>query len=1244
MICLSLLILQSDVVFAANICPSHNLYETESDLGYTLDTKNSIEKFSYGAKSIGTFAIDGNIAQQGKYGEYTAYGVNGEISFRYNYLGNYNSGTKTNWSIISDDSKEIAGIELKNKVNRGVVIVQKSTNGQTWINATEPIKDYFKEATDEKGIVYTTTEDEIKSGTYYRIIVAYSMKIKTGTNDGWWFFDLDIYETKKFIEEYKFYVCSNENHILIKDSVTRANVDSGQTVQKGFYIDKNGSLDSVVVSKVGGGSKTATTYDSFTEPGEYKIEVTTKLGKVYNQSIRVNMGLSITRLLPDVYESKKGKGFIDGSLINGITTYGVSSLTTLEIGQNAEYMITRSVYNGYDAYGINGDTVSIFMTLNYGTDLKENNGWNIYSNTWGKKEKEKIAGVHTGEMGMGALIIQTSSTGKDGEWENVDKERYASGLYTTDYANHYNRNESVFIYSPEGEDVLNGVYVRVIYAYQVYNKNAKQYIDCLEKYEFYLCSNVLGAVTFHNETIKDTVADIIGDEDENIIKIYKQAESLVSGAGTFTGFKLDTSKNPTVEYIIKRNGNIIPAAADGRYTLTGKYDIELKSVVGDKQTVTIYVDRTSSEDALANYFGESFIVGKRIYAEGEYPVYEGGHSTTYNIMKVDTNYLPIRGKICNLDTGNVIELDESREARSGSLTEAGQYMAVFTTGTSVGDIRTFTFNFRIIPEGTAPGPILNQEKLTEYAKTNVTDVYPVGYAITYQSAAKGYISIVFQNKEDAIEYAYSYEKGMVEQQSDGTYRYNGSLSIQQKEKYDSAWDLTDAMYYFAEQAVEKYYFDLSDEYTFRTLSDDVIANTANLRTLELERSVVIFADGEKANMASHDALPIISEKPYLYLSPGVNGTDNPLSYYDFVFTKDKYGCDSNTVVITDSEGNSYTIEYGKGVGAQLKKAGCESGIVTITETTIFGDSVSYDAVYIAEGDNTAKVEILYYDKGMKNTLLLSSADIDKSIEADIFSVENIVDELDPYSLVIISKDGRVQSFYVGDQVMKEAWSEAGEYTIKIVNRIGAAYSFKINVRESNYSVITFSGDGTEKVKDIITSYGEKNVVLPELNMFGYDFLGYQAQNGQVYNEKIDINFKTVLNLNAMWEPKEVDFVIKDNYGNILDTWKVDYGSEVELIVPTLKEGQEFIEWQRNGATFNDTSVMIDTEESIVLTCLYSGYTISNNIEEDAKQMEDAVDDEEPVINSIICFIMIVILAVLGIAFLRYKDKFMGKGI
>ncbi len=85
----------------------------------------------------------------------------------------------------------------------------------------------------------------------------------------------------------------------------------------------------------------------------------------------------------------------------------------------------------------------------------------------------------------------------------------------------------------------------------------------------------------------------------------------------------------------------------------------------------------------------------------------------------------------------------------------------------------------------------------------------------------------------------------MEEQNDGTFLYTGSFVVGQKTRYESAWSLTDALNYFADQAIHEMFFDVSDEATFLTLEDSVLERTSNPRTLELRRSVTIFADGQE---------------------------------------------------------------------------------------------------------------------------------------------------------------------------------------------------------------------------------------------------------------------------------------------------------------------------------------------------------------------------------------------------------------
>ena len=70
--------------------------------------------------------------------------------------------------------------------------------------------------------------------------------------------------------------------------------------------------------------------------------------------------------------------------------------------------------------------------------------------------------------------------------------------YTTDYYKHYCNRGDVLVYTPSGQDVINGVYLRVIYAYQMKSEEEKKTDRFIEVYSLYLCNNNLDAVTIHN--------------------------------------------------------------------------------------------------------------------------------------------------------------------------------------------------------------------------------------------------------------------------------------------------------------------------------------------------------------------------------------------------------------------------------------------------------------------------------------------------------------------------------------------------------------------------------------------------------------------------------------------------------------------------------------------------------------------------------------------------------------------------
>ena len=1205
--------------------PSAKLFENAA--GFSMNSSDSVNSTSYG-KQIGTFFVNGEVGHEATLNGTKAYAVDGTLTFGYNCTpADYQTKTKENWNLVSSDVKAVGDISLSKKVSNGVMIIQKSADGKTWENAREPIYNLFSDKKLDYNSLYSASEEEIKSGTYYRVIVAYEMKQKTGTQKNWIGFQEDVFAFKYSVEEYDFYLCYSNNPISVQDLTSRTVIANNATVTDGFMIDDHGANATITVKKDTTAPQNAVAFQTFTAPGSYTISVTSPIGDSFQNTVKVSRGLSTHGIPVDRYENPEKSGYtVDNK------TSGGTSLTSVMIGQKAGTTVKTSGHNGFNGYGITGDSISLYIRLLSPNDYAKS-GWEVISDNWGKKEKETIDGVWAGTVASGALIIQKSSDGSN--WERIEDGRYANGLYTTDFYSNYAGNGDILIYSPDGKEVLKGVYIRVLYAYEIKQKDGKEKKRCIEECAFYLCNNELGAVTFHNITAKDQVKEICGDDNEIELAMYEASETMESGAVTVNGFKIDTSLNPTVTYTVKKNGTVVTPATKTDFTETGKYDIELKSAVGSIETVTLYVDRMTTDETLSLYFGNGFIDGKRIFSEGQYPTYEGGH-TKYVLKSVSNDYQPLYGEITNTTTGKTTAIAASRTGKSVDLSEPGEYVVTlnnnptYATEAPSGDNKVITFHFNLIAEGDAPGPKVNRQSLEDSVKESISGTYPKYYGLIYSSAAAGNITLAFKNREEAFQYAYNYEKGTVEEQKDGTYLYTGSFLVGQKERYDSNWDLTDALNYFADQAIHEMYFDVSDEATYLTLDDSVLNDTKNPRTLELRRSVIIFADGQEELLTDIEALPILNSRPFAYLTPGVNGNTKS-GVADFEFIKDKYGCDSNSVEITDATGKTFKIEYDKDVDAQLAKDGCVTGKVTVVEKTVYGDKTSYDAVYFANGDNTAKITLTCYEGGQDKSVVISQADADKIYEADAFSIKSIADELDPYNLVIVKDENGVTSSYVADQLANGAWSDDGDYEVSVINRIGNKYSFTVRIKESEYATISFQGEGTGDFQPTIVKKGDKGISLPIPKRYGYEFAGYSDEQGTMYEDVIDqISFSGSKVLSPVWRSKKFNVVLKDHEGNEIDTISVDYGTETDIPAANAPDGYVFDGWLKDGVKLDNNKLKITEEKDIVLVASFvQGETVIDNVEANEGKNEKKKHTG---------FVVVMILALCGGAFALIKRK------
>ena len=211
---LSVTVLISGTAFADQKNVSVSASIAQSDNKFSMSSSDKVKTFRYGKGAIGSFQISGNINEETTYQGVQAVGLeSGTIAFKYNYSGAYLKDSDTSWSIIDDGSKEIDSIKLDASIKKGVLLVQKSYDGRTWVNAAPPVVNYFATIKAGNNQFYTADGSDIASGTFYRIVIAYKMHKKTG-NYGL-FNALTAYDEIYCVESYSFYACTNTGIISL---------------------------------------------------------------------------------------------------------------------------------------------------------------------------------------------------------------------------------------------------------------------------------------------------------------------------------------------------------------------------------------------------------------------------------------------------------------------------------------------------------------------------------------------------------------------------------------------------------------------------------------------------------------------------------------------------------------------------------------------------------------------------------------------------------------------------------------------------------------------------------------------------------------------------------------------------------------------------------------------------------------------------------------------------------------------
>lgn len=284
-------------------------YEFDMGNDYNFSSGTEVSEMSFGKKQLGSLSISGNITDKGQYRGKTAYGTGNDstVSFSYSYDGSLQTGNKEDWNLRTDSGTIVDEFNLNASIDKGVLLIQTSTDGYTWTNVVNPITNFYATNTTGKENFYTTEGMDVVHGKFYRVILAYKTGRKTGTTGSLWWKE-DVYQDKRHVELYEFYLVINSDTISIHnlatdetalpeiEGVTKELVKRGETLidgsmtTKGFSIDKLNSSYVVKVAKDGSDSVSVEDGAKFTENGKYTIQTITKLGKQIVKTVYVFNG------------------------------------------------------------------------------------------------------------------------------------------------------------------------------------------------------------------------------------------------------------------------------------------------------------------------------------------------------------------------------------------------------------------------------------------------------------------------------------------------------------------------------------------------------------------------------------------------------------------------------------------------------------------------------------------------------------------------------------------------------------------------------------------------------------------------------------------------------------------------------------------------------------------------------------------------------------------------------------------
>lgn len=220
---------------ADNAVANGKLFEFGKDDHYEFSASDTFTSTDE-ADTYGDFAVNGNIADISSKDGVPSYEVDdGKLSVFYNYTDAVLNADVDSWHLVEDKSKKLNDLELDSNILKGAIIVQTSKDRLNWVNQSVTLN-AFADVPVRTDAVYETTEIELLNGCYYRVLVAYELRIRMEANKVL-FVNADKYDYKKCVEVYEFYAFIDNADIVTESETQSYNLGSKVKVEKfdGYY-------------------------------------------------------------------------------------------------------------------------------------------------------------------------------------------------------------------------------------------------------------------------------------------------------------------------------------------------------------------------------------------------------------------------------------------------------------------------------------------------------------------------------------------------------------------------------------------------------------------------------------------------------------------------------------------------------------------------------------------------------------------------------------------------------------------------------------------------------------------------------------------------------------------------------------------------------------------------------------------------------------------------------------------------